>query len=84
MRLGSTRGQYGEHLRQVEEILDAIRDDRSLDDAARRHLIDDALAAANARALSLHAARRQSIEASPLVAHEIEDRRQSRRLARVG
>jgi hypothetical protein len=55
---GSQTYQLGEHLQQVEALLDPIRYDRSIDDAERRHLIDEVLAAVNARALSLHAANR--------------------------
>ena len=75
---------FSEHLRQVEALLDPIRYDRSIDDAERRRLIDEVLAAANARALTLHASRRQPVEAVQPVAHEIEARRSQRRLARVG
>jgi hypothetical protein len=53
-----------EHLQQVEALLDPIRYDRSIDDAERRRLISEALATANARALSLRAARHQPVEAA--------------------
>lgn len=53
--IGSQTYQFSEHLRQVEALLDPIRSDRSIDDAERRHLISEVLAAANARALSLNA-----------------------------
>jgi hypothetical protein len=43
-----------QHLREVEALLDQIRADRSIDDVARAHQISEVLAAANARALSLH------------------------------
>ena len=81
---GSQTYQYSEHLQQVEALLDPIRYDRSIDDAERRRLIDEVLAAANARALTLRAPRRQSVEAVQPVAHEIEARRWQRGLARVG
>ena len=76
--------RYSEHLRQVEALLDPIRSDRSIDDAERRRLISEVLAAANARALSLDGSRLESTEPVPLVAHEIEARRWQRGLARVG
>ena len=87
---GSQRYQHSEHIREVEALLDPIRYDRSINDAERRRLIDEVLATANARALSLHAARREPSEAAsrdaeaPMVAHEIEARRWRRGLARVG
>lgn len=81
---GSQRYMYSEHLRTVEELLDPIRYDRTIDDVERRRLIGDVLAAANARALRLHSARREPIEPVPLVAHEIESRRWQRGLAQVG
>ena len=81
---GSKTHHYSEHLRQVEEILDPIRYDRTIDDAERRRLISEVLATANARALSLHAARRQPIAAAPLVAHELRSERWSRDLAPTG
>jgi hypothetical protein len=87
---GSTRRRFGEHLRQVEELLDPIRYDRSIDDTERRRLINEVLATANARALSMRAARRETVEVSPqvfevpLVAHELETRRWRRELAQVG
>ena len=81
---GTTTYEYGEHLQQVEALLDPIRYDRSIDDAERRRLIDEVLAAANARALTLRVPRRQSAEAVRPVAHEIEARRWQRGLARVG
>ena len=55
-----------DHLRQVEELLAPIRTDRSITDAERRQLIGEVLAAANARALSLHAARRAATVAPPV------------------
>jgi len=61
---GSQTHQFSEHLQQVEELLDPIRYDRSIDDAERRRLISEVLATANARALSLHAARRCQAEAA--------------------
>lgn len=81
---GSQTHQYSEHLRQVEALLDPIRYDRTIDDAERRRLIDEVLAAANARALTLRAAPREPVETAPPVAHEIEARRWRRGLARVG
>ena len=72
-----------EHLQQVEALLDPIRYNRTIDDAERRRLIDEVLAAANARALTLRAARPEPAEAPP-AAHEIEARRWQRGLARVG
>ena len=74
---------FGQHLRQVEALLDPIRSDRTMDDAERRRRIDEVLAAANARALTLRAARPEPVQAPP-VAHEIEARRWQRGLARVG
>ena len=74
-----------EHLRHVEEILDPIRRDRSIDDAERRRMISDVLAAANARALSLHAARQHP--AAPLAPSRvsvIQGRRWHRELAAAG
>ena len=53
-----------QHLRQVEELLNPIRYDRSIDDAERRRLIDEVLATANARALSLHPTKRQPLAAA--------------------
>jgi len=81
---GSQTYKCSEHLRQVEALLDPIRSDRSIDDAERRHLISEVLAAANTRALSLHGSRHEAVEPEPLVAHEIEARRWRRGLARVG
>ena len=87
---GSQTRQFSEHLQQVEELLDPIRYDRSIDDAERRRQISEALATANARALSLHAARREGHEhtprviEAPMVAHEIEARNWQRGFARVG
>ena len=74
---------FSEHLRQVEALLDPIRSDRTIDDAERRRLIDDVLAAANARALTLRAARPELVQA-PSFTHEITARRWQRGLARVG
>ena len=74
---------FSEHLRQVEALLDPIRSDRTIDDAERRRLIDEVLATANARALSLRAARPEPVQA-PSLAHEIKARRWQRGLARVG
>jgi hypothetical protein len=78
--------QFTDHLRQVEELLSPIRNDRSITDAERRQLIGEVLAAANARALSLHAARRQAAAEAP-VARNLETfraHRSLRELARVG
>ena len=46
---GTAAHQYSEHLRQVEELLDPIRYDRSIDDAERRRQISEVLATPNAR-----------------------------------
>ena len=83
-RSGRQTYRYSEHLRQVEALLEPIRSDRSIDDAERRRLISEVLAAANARALSLDGVRREPIEPTPLAAHEIEARRWQRGLLRVG
>ena len=71
------------HLQQVEALLAPIRCDRSINEAERRRQIDEVIVAANARALSVLAARRQTVEPMP-VADEIEERRWQRELARVG
>jgi hypothetical protein len=78
--------QLSDHLHQVEELLAPIRDDRSISDAERRQLIGEVLAAANARALSLHASRRRSADATlaPLGAEAFQAHRFHRELARVG
>jgi hypothetical protein len=81
--IGTATYHYSEHLRQVDALLDPIRHDRTIDDAERRRLIDEVLAAANARALTLRAARPEPAEAAP-VAHEVEARRWQRGLAQVG
>ena len=75
-----------DHLRQVEELLAPIRNDRSISDAERRQLIGEVLAAANARALSLHAARRRSaVDAlAPRGAEAFRAHRFHRELAHVG
>jgi hypothetical protein len=54
--------QVSEHLRHVEALLEPIRRDGSINDAERRRQISDVLAAANARALSLHAERRRAVD----------------------
>jgi hypothetical protein len=56
----TSTSHFSHHLRQVEELLDPIRYDRSIDDAERRRQISDVLATANARALSLRATREQA------------------------
>ena len=78
---------FSEHLQQVEALLDPIRYDRSIDDAERRRLISEVLATANARALTLRAARPEPVEPvepAVLATHEIATRRWQRGLARVG
>lgn len=75
-----------DHLRQVEELLAPIRNDRSIGDAERRQLIGEVLAAANARALGLHAARQPSgVEGpSPHGVEAFRAHRYHRELAHVG
>jgi hypothetical protein len=75
-----------DHLRQVEELLAPIRSDPSIGDAERRQLIGEVLAAANARALSLHAARRRSAvdTLAPRTAEAFRAHRFHRELAHVG
>lgn len=75
---------FSEHLQQVEALLDPIRYDRSIDDAERRRLIDEVLATANARALSLRASRLQPVDVEPAVDHDLQTQRWQRGLTRVG
>jgi hypothetical protein len=81
---GSTTYQYSEHLQQVEALLDPIRYDRGIDDAERRRLVDEVLATANARALTLRTSRQQPVETAPMTAHDLEAQRWQWGLARVG
>jgi hypothetical protein len=82
---GTATHSFGEHLRQVEELLDPIRYDRSIDDAERRRQISDVLATANARALSLRAAKRRPLEAAVLSDADVrQGRRRHRQLGRTG
>jgi hypothetical protein len=78
--------QFSDHLRQVEALLAPIRNDRSIGDAERRQLIGEVLAAANARALNLHASRRRSADdtLAPPGAEAFRAHRFHGELARVG
>ena len=77
--------QVSEHLQQVEELLHPIRYDRSIDDDERRRLIDEVLATANARALSLHGATRLPLAAAVSSDGDVlQGQRWHRDLARTG